>query len=146
MKDERYHVTWLIRRLFRAMGHDAERRLAGTAISAADRAVMEFLYREAPLAVPEIAARYKVSRQHTQVTVNRLADLGLVRTIENPRHKRSRLVQLSEKGRAFFTQVLADDRRAIQALFAGVAERDVYTTRRTLEAMYERLEQEEDMQ
>ena len=142
MQDERYQVTWLVRRLFRAMAHDAEARLAEVAISAADRAVMEFLYREAPLAVPEIAARYRVSRQHVQVTANRLAEKGLVRTIENPRHRRSRLLELTGRGKKLFTRILADDRKAIDRLFADISERNVRVTRRTLETLYEQLDRE----
>ena len=56
------------------MGAQADDYLADTGLSAADRAVMEFLYPEEELSVPDIARRYDVSRQHVQVTVN-----GLVR-------------------------------------------------------------------
>ena len=91
INSEAYQVIWLIRRLFRALSQKSGENLEGLGISVADRAVMEFLYREEKLSVPEIAQRYKVSRQHVQVTVNSLLDGGLVVTKENARHKRSPL-------------------------------------------------------
>ncbi|MDH5346161.1 MAG: hypothetical protein OEW59_10390, partial [Gammaproteobacteria bacterium] len=55
-----YEVTWLIRRLFRAMAQRADNDLRAHGLSAADRAVLEFLYPDAMLSVPEIASRYQV--------------------------------------------------------------------------------------
>ena len=73
-----YKVTWLIRRLFRAMADHADAYLHDAGLTAADRAVLEFLYPDAHLTVPAIARRYQVSRQHVQVTVNRLVQRGLL--------------------------------------------------------------------
>ena len=87
-----YRITWLIRRLFRAMGQKANEHLSDRGLTAADRAVLEFLSAAEGLTVPEIAARYQVSRQHIQVTVNGLVGKGLLTTRENPQHKRSPLI------------------------------------------------------
>ena len=76
------------------MAAAADDYLEASGLSAAERAVMEFLYPDRRLTVPEIAARYDVSRQHVQVTVNRLVDKGLLRAETNPRHKRSVLLRL----------------------------------------------------
>lgn len=48
--------------------------------------------------VPEIAALRSVSRQYVQRAVNRLVSEGLVAFVENPSHKRSKLVQPTRKG------------------------------------------------
>jgi DNA-binding MarR family transcriptional regulator len=103
--DRAYEVTWLVRRLFRAMAARADDYLADAGFSAADRAVMEFLYPEQALSVPDIARKYDVSRQHVQVTVNGLVSRGLLRSIENPHHKRSRLIRLSSLSRASFEEI-----------------------------------------
>ena len=66
-------------------------------VSAADRAVMEFLYPDEKLSVPEIAERYQVSRQHVQMTVNELLESGFLTKKVNPRHKRSQLIALTSK-------------------------------------------------
>lgn len=139
--DLRYEVTWLVRRLFRAMGKTAEAYLADSGISAADRAVMEFLYPDRRLSVPEIARRYSVSRQHVQATVNSLAQKGLVETAVNPRHRRSPLVLLHELGRDAFAEIRRNEAAFIDRLFAGISATDVRTTRDTLLTVYRRLEQ-----
>lgn len=140
---DRYQVVWLVRRLFRALGQASDEMLRPRGLSAADRAVMEFLYPEEALSVPEIARRYSVSRQHVQVTVNALLDKGLVTTSDNPRHKRSPLVQLTREGAASFASILERDRQAIDALFAEVSAKDARATRATLQLLLDRLEEEQ---
>jgi DNA-binding MarR family transcriptional regulator len=133
--DNAYEVTWLIRRLFRAMGAQADDYLADTGLSAADRAVMEFLYPEEKLSVPDIARRYDVSRQHVQVTVNGLVSKGLVRSIPNPKHKRSRLIRLSSLGRDSFEEIRRNETAIIQHLFDGISADALDTTRATLKTL-----------
>ena len=133
--DNAYEVTWLIRRLFRAMGAQADDYLADTGLSAADRAVMEFLYPEEELSVPDIARRYDVSRQHVQVTVNGLVSKGLVRSIPNPKHKRSRLIRLSSLGRDSFEEIRRNETAIIQRLFDGISDDALDTTRATLKTL-----------
>jgi len=133
--DRAYEVTWLIRRLFRAMGAQADDYLADTGLSAADRAVMEFLYPEEELSVPDIARRYDVSRQHVQMTVNGLVSKGLVRSIPNPKHKRSRLIRLSSLGRDSFEEIRRSETAVVQHLFAGISDDALNTTQATLTAL-----------
>jgi DNA-binding MarR family transcriptional regulator len=73
-QDVHYQIIWLIRRLFRSLSQKSDEMLRELGITAADRAVLEFLYPDAALSVPEIAKRYDVSRQHVQVTVNPLLE------------------------------------------------------------------------
>ena len=143
-RDLRYQVTWLVRRLFRAMGRAADQYLADSGISAADRAVMEFLYPDRQLSVPDIAERYQVSRQHVQATVNSLLEKGLVQTAANPRHRRSRLVLLHELGRAAFAEIRRNETAFIERVFADIRTEDLQTTHDTLQAIYRRLDQEID--
>ena len=137
--DKAYEVTWLIRRLFRAMGAQADDYLADSGLSAADRAVMEFLYPEEALSVPDIARRYDVSRQHIQVIVNGLVTRGLVRSAPNPKHKRSRLIRLSDLGRDSFEEIRRNETAVIQHLFAGIPEDALETTRATLATLLKKL-------
>lgn len=131
-----YQVTWLIRRLFRTMAQMADGYLAAHGLSAADRAVLEFLYPEEALSVPEIASRYQVSRQHIQVTVNALLDDGFIETRPNPRHKRSPLIALTYVGRELFKKIRNIESEFVDALFVDIPTIDVECTRRTLEAIY----------
>ena len=131
-----YEVTWLIRRLFRAMAQLADGYLQAHGLAAADRAVLEFLYPDKTLSVPQIATRYQVSRQHIQVTVNALLEDGFLRSRPNPRHKRSPLFALTHVGRELFRKIRAAETELLDKLFADIPMDDIECTRRTLQAMY----------
>ncbi len=51
-----------------------------------------------PLTVPQIAEMRPTSRQRMQRLADELAAEGLVKFIDNPKHRRSKLVQLTRKG------------------------------------------------
>ena len=137
--DQTYEVTWLIRRLFRAMAARADQYLAEAELTAADRAVMEFLTTSDALSVPEIARRYNVSRQHIQVTVNALLSKGLLRSIDNPKHKRSRLVRLSSLGRDSFEEIRRNETAVIEEVFADIPDESLAITQDTLASVLKRL-------
>ena len=136
--DPRYETVWLIRRLFRAMGTAADHYLQDDDLTAAQRAVMEFLHPDERLSVPAIAAKYQVSRQHVQVTVNELQNTGLVVSVPNPQHKRSPLMQLSDLGRVKFEKIRRNESTMIKSVFANLSESDIATTRRTLRTLLSR--------
>jgi DNA-binding MarR family transcriptional regulator len=135
-----YEIIWLVRRLFRSMAATADRYLVDDDLSAADRAVMEFLYPDEKLSVPAIAARYEVSRQHVQVTVNRLMSNGLVRAESNPHHKRSRLIRLSELGRASFAEIRKNESAIVRKMFADLKPDDIAATQCVLQSLLARCE------
>ncbi len=130
-----YEIIWLVRRLFRSLAYKSNEMLEELQITAADRAVMEFLYPDKKLSVPEIASRYRVSRQHVQVTINPLVERGLLLTEPNPRHKRSVLVALTKSGRALFKSVINQESRVIDELFSEISSSNVKTTAATLNAL-----------
>jgi len=143
ISNENYQVVWLVRRLFRALAQKAGENLGQYELTVADRAVMEFLYPHEQLSVPEIASRYRVSRQHVQVTVNSLRDTGLLESRPNPRHKRSSLMKLSDKGGELFARILEKDNETVEKLFTEIPEEDRKATRRTLETLLRELSQGE---
>ena len=136
-----YEITWLIRRIFRGMARVAGEALEPLGISAAERAVLEFLFPDEALSVPEIANRYDVSRQHVQVTVNSLIEKRLVDRRPNPRHKRSGLLCLSPRGKRLFEDVRAQDAKLIEELFAELPAANLATTLKTLKELNLRLEE-----
>lgn len=137
--DDAYQIVWLVRRLFRAMAQWSNDSLQDLGISAADRAVLEFLYPDERLSVPEIAERYQVSRQHVQITVNDLLASGLLTKEVNPRHKRSQLIALTRRGRALFKKIKDRDLNIINQLFSQISENDRRVTQSTLESLLEKL-------
>lgn len=60
-----------------------------------------------PLTVPQIAQMRPTSRQRMQRLADELAAEGLVRFIDNPKHRRSRLVQLTARGDARYRRLNA---------------------------------------
>ena len=139
-QESAYEIIWLVRRLFRAMGDTADRYLRDDDLSAANRAVMEFLYPEEKLSVPAIAGRYRVSRQHVQVTANQLLDKGLLRAVANPDHKRSPLLCLSALGRETFAEIRRNESTLVNKLFADLNQEDIHVTRRLLNSLLTRIE------
>jgi DNA-binding MarR family transcriptional regulator len=72
-----------------------------------------------PLTVPQIAQMRPTSRQRMQRLADELAAEGLVRFIDNPKHQRSKLVQLTRKGEARYREL--NDRLLSIASSMGVA-------------------------
>jgi DNA-binding MarR family transcriptional regulator len=60
-----------------------------------------------PLTVPQIAQMRPTSRQRMQRLANELAAEGLVNFVDNPKHRRSKLVQLTPKGAARYRELNA---------------------------------------
>ncbi|RWP70756.1 MarR family transcriptional regulator [Mesorhizobium sp.] len=58
-----------------------------------------------PLTVPRIAQMRPTSRQRMQRLADELAAEGLVEFIDNPKHRRSKLVQLTRKGDARYDEL-----------------------------------------
>src|SRR5688572_25167515 len=81
-----------------------------------------------PLTVPQIAEMRPTSRQRMQRLADELAAEGLVKFIDNPRHRRSKLVRLTPKGEARYRELNA--RLLLIAASVGLAlsEADVRKT------------------
>jgi DNA-binding MarR family transcriptional regulator len=60
-----------------------------------------------PLTVPQIAEMRPTSRQRMQRLADELAADGLVEFMDNPKHRRSKLVQLTRKGAARYREMSA---------------------------------------
>jgi len=130
-----YEVIWLVRRLFRSLAATADRYLKDDELTAAERAVMEFLYPDEKLSVPGIAGKYQTSRQHIQVTVNELLSKDLIQAQVNPRHKRSPLLRLSAPGRETFAEIRRNETALVTKLFADLNPQDIEVTRRVLQSL-----------
>jgi DNA-binding MarR family transcriptional regulator len=72
-----------------------------------------------PLTVPQIAQMRPTSRQRMQRLADELAAEGLVKFTDNPKHRRSKLVQLTPKGDARYRELNA--RFLVIASTMGVA-------------------------
>jgi DNA-binding MarR family transcriptional regulator len=75
---------------------------AGFATAGGEWGVLRMLVKEGPQTVPEMARSRPVSRQHCQTICNALEAQGMIEFVDNPKHKKSRLVRATKKGRARF--------------------------------------------
>jgi DNA-binding MarR family transcriptional regulator len=82
-----------------------------------------------PLTVPQIAQMRPTSRQRMQRLADELAAEGLVEFIDNPKHRRSKLVQLTAKGDARCREMNVRLIAIASTLGAGLGEADVGTAR-----------------
>jgi DNA-binding MarR family transcriptional regulator len=85
-------------------------------VTTAMRAVMETLSDAGPMTVPQIAKLKGVTRQHIQLLADALVDAGLASVKENPAHRRSSLITLTEKGRRAFAKMRAREAPLIEEL------------------------------
>lgn len=75
---------------------------AGFATAGGEWGILRTLAKEGPMTVPEMARSRPVSRQHCQTISNALEAQGLVEFVDNPKHKKSKLVRVTKKGRDRF--------------------------------------------
>lgn len=78
-----------------------------------------------PLSVPQIAQMRPTSRQRMQRLADELAADGLVEFIDNPKHRRSKLVRLTHKGEARYREDSARFLAIASTLGTNLREADV---------------------
>src|SRR5438552_3687370 len=81
-----------------------------------------------PLTVPQIAQMRPTSRQRMQRLADELATEGLVEFIDNPRHQRSKLVQLTRKGGAHYREMNARFLAIASTMGVALSEADIHRT------------------
>jgi len=81
-----------------------------------------------PLTVPQIAQMRPTSRQRMQRLADELEDEGLVEFIDNPKHRRSKLVRLTRKGDARYRELKARLLAIASTMGVGLSEGDVRKT------------------
>ena len=113
-----YQVIRDIRSCFHQLKALGDELHADLGVTATMRAVMECLTDEGAQTVPQIARTKAVSRQHIQINVDELARAQLVDFQDNPGHKRSPFVVLTQKGRSTF----ADMRRREGSILEKIAQ------------------------
>jgi DNA-binding MarR family transcriptional regulator len=81
-----------------------------------------------PLTVPQIAQMRPTSRQRMQRLADQLAADGLVTFVDNPKHRRSKLAQLTRKGNKRFREMNARFLAIASTIGVALSEADIRTT------------------
>ena len=104
-------------------------------LTAALRGVLVGLAESGPQTVPQMARLRPTSRQHIQVLVNRLRDLGLVLAEENPDHRRSKRVRLTAEGERTVARILDREARLLELAAIPVGEAEIGAAVAALQAV-----------
>lgn len=113
--------------LYFRMRKAAEQMLGEGAQSSGRRSVLKSLSGGGPQTVPQMARLRAVSRQHIQKLVNGLQEDGLVELVENPAHKRSRLVRITNAGTTVAESTARREAKVLPELSRGIALEDIRT-------------------
>ena len=138
-----YPLSLSVRSLFHKMGNAVTLLHEGSGISGGMRAVMESLISNGPKTVPEIARARPVSRQHIQTLINELLPLGFVEYQDNPAHPRSKLVAITEEGRAAFAALRSREMEALSKLSINISPKEFEDAERILTQLIDRFQSAE---
>ncbi|MGE0041458.1 MAG: MarR family winged helix-turn-helix transcriptional regulator [Vicinamibacterales bacterium] len=128
------------RRLFYRLRAASAHAHGGNDVTAGLRGVMQAIADAGAQTVPQMARARLVSRQHIQVLVDELVERKLVELLNNPAHKRSKLVRLSTQGRKVFERMRRRERRIFAELDLPIGERELRKASRVLRAVSDTLD------
>lgn len=123
------------RSLFHRMAAAAQQIHRQGEITAGRRGVLKNLQKQGPLTVPAMARQRPVSRQHIQTIVNGLREDGYVELIDNPAHKRSRLVTLTPEGEKLVEKMNRLEAQVLSELVADILAEDLQRTADVLRSL-----------
>ena len=107
-------------------------------------AFLHTLKTEGPLTVPQIARSRPVTRQNMQRMANEAANAGLIKFIENPSHKRSKLLTLTPKGKNHYKKLEIEIEKLTKRLVDGFTEQELEITSSVLKKLRDGFEDELD--
>jgi len=135
-------LIWEIRRSFRELAAAADRELEQLGIEAGNRALLEFLAREAkPISLSDLARKYSVSRQHIHQSLRRLPHPEWIDEERDRSDGRTVLLRLSRKGQAQWQRIRRLDRAFLVKLAARLPRKRVVAAARLLKELRRQLAQ-----
>ena len=139
MTDDIERLLDEVRLLYHRIVQVAEQLHAGEPVTLGMRAVLELLLKNGPTTVPDVARSRNVTRQHIQSLVNPLFDEGFVALKDNPAHKRSSLVKLTDKGERAIRRMRRREARLYESTDFAVSLSELRATARSLKRVREAL-------
>lgn len=109
-------------------------------LTAGMRGVMNSLDQKGPQTVPQMARARPVSRQHIQTIVNSLGAMGLCEPMENPSHKRSRLITLTADGRRKLAELKKRENELLSRAALPVSKKEMRAAAQHLRSLKEMFE------
>ncbi|HBZ68317.1 MAG TPA: MarR family transcriptional regulator [Deltaproteobacteria bacterium] len=118
---------------------EADRRARRVGQSTGRLGILRTLAEEGPRTVAQIARSRPVARQGVQRLADALADEGLLESIDNPDHRRSKLLRLTSRGRKAYQALLRGQQSFAQELARGFSEDELRRCAWVLRKLRERL-------
>ena len=109
-------------------------------LSSGKSGILKSLDRHGPQTVPQMARARPVSRQYIQTLVNPLLKENLVELLENPAHKKSSLVALTERGEKLVRRMRKRERDALERLEVNLDADDLRSAREALQELRQAFE------
>ena len=134
-----YELVWMSRPLMQAVEACVEKGLAETDLTVRMRAVLEMLLAHGDLSVPEIAALLEIKRQYVQLMVNETLASGFTTQRPNPRHKRSSLLTLTNRGRELIEDITAKEMDVMEQIGEDLDDADILTALRVVQTVTAKL-------
>ncbi|WP_148572893.1 MarR family winged helix-turn-helix transcriptional regulator [Nocardioides caldifontis] len=130
-----YEVLRHVRPLVLESTRVVESRVAPLGWTVGSRAVVELLAARGASTVPQLAGLLSLARQNVQRLVDGLRELGHVRVVENPAHRRSVLIDLTPAGHGAFARLHDQELDELATLAPEIGVRDLATAARVLAAL-----------
>ena len=111
---------------------------ATTPAGAGSWGLLRSLAAAGPQTVPQLARARPVTRQHIQTLANELADQGLVEFIDNPAHKKSKLLAITPTGERRLAEVTERIENAYEKISPGMDEAEIRATIKVLSELRRR--------
>ncbi len=135
-------VLELLPNTFHRVGLSGDILHGPTGLGSGMRGLLLSLERNGPTSVSHLAAMRPVSRQFVQRLVDEMLIGGWVEALANPKHKRSPLIGLTQKGRASIVTMLSTEEPYLAALAEGLDEDDLAAAASVLRVICERISPE----
>jgi DNA-binding MarR family transcriptional regulator len=97
------------------------------------------LEKQGPQTVPQLARAFSTSRQNVQTLVNRMTKTGLLSLARNPDHRKSSLVQMTDKGHRLLTAARKLENRLLRGIVPQSSKREVLGAIDLLRSLREQL-------
>jgi DNA-binding MarR family transcriptional regulator len=141
LADRLAEVYLVVGPLYRRVMRTVERAEPIEGLSVGVRAVLDLLARNGPMTVPQMGRAQSLSRQFVQRMVNDALAAGHVELVDNPAHRRSRLVQPTARGRAAIAAVTAREHGLLRQVPGGLTGAEVDACLRVLTHMLAALDE-----
>ena len=123
-KTEGVHLWLVLMKAHQALHQHAMRSIDGTGLCFSDFAVLEMLLHKGPLPVNTLGASVSLSSGSATAAIDRLEKKGLVRRAADANDRRTRIVHLTDSGKALIAAAFRKHEADMQAATSGLGESD----------------------